>query len=174
MAAPAYPLSPPSSRSFFQPWPIETKEHDELGCAANQWGVGAASPRCLGPEAIVSKRGEPAGGGCGTQAWEPARCQVQLGRTDSADLHFTREFAAFPFASLLPLPFYSTFLPALRLDALNTRWDRNQVNNKSSSPLYRGKGRGAFTERYLRADALARTFIDSSQQPWEGGNRMPT
>lgn len=71
---------------------------------------------------------------------ERARRQVQLGLTDLALLHFIREFAAFPlFPSSYRLPLW---LPsdALRPDALNTRWDRNQVNNESSSPLYRGEG----------------------------------
>lgn len=55
----------------------------------NQWGVGMASPHSLGPLGFCQQKGEPAGGGCSTQAWEQAWCQVQLVAPNRADLHFT-------------------------------------------------------------------------------------
>lgn len=108
---------------------------------ANQRCTGAAFPQSLGQDANVCKRGEPAGGGCGSLARERARHQVQLGLTDLAHLHFTREFAASPlFSSSYRLPPWLSST-ALRPDALNTRWDRKQANNESSSPLCIG-GKG--------------------------------
>uniref|UniRef100_A0A9L0SHV8 Solute carrier family 25 member 53 n=1 Tax=Equus caballus TaxID=9796 RepID=A0A9L0SHV8_HORSE len=53
-------------------------------------GARGRRPRAAsGPRPLLAKGGavDP---GCGTPAREPARCQVQLGRTDRADLHFTR------------------------------------------------------------------------------------
>lgn len=127
-------------------------------------GTRGRPPCSASAQAIASKRGEllAAAAAHRRESQHSVKCSWEA--PDSADLHFTREFVAFLFASLLPLPFYLTFLRTLRLDVLSTRWDRNQVNNKSSSPLYRGKGAGeAFTERFLLADALALTFIDSPQ-----------
>lgn len=96
------------------------------------WPISGARGRpplsASGREAIASKRGEPAGGGCGTRAREPARCQVQLGRTDRADLHFTREFAASPSLSFSLTPSILTLLP-LRFE---TGCLKHEVGQKSS------------------------------------------
>lgn len=90
---------------------------------------------------MPARGGEPARGGCGRLVRERARRQVQLGLTDLAHLHFTREFAASPlFPSSYRLLPWLSLAAALRPDALNTRWDRKQVNNESSSPLYSGEG----------------------------------
>lgn len=82
-----------------------------------------------GPEAIASKRGEPAGGGCGTRPREPAPCQVQLGRTDRADLHLTREFAASPSLSfsLTPSSISTLFPPRFETGCV-----KHEVGQKSS------------------------------------------
>lgn len=114
--SPAYPPCPPSSQCFFQPLPIETKEHNEPGGAANQWDSGAALA-----QAIASKRGELLAGAAAHRRKHQRSVKCSWESPDPADLHFTREFVAFLFASLLLLPFYLTFLLTLRLDALNMR-----------------------------------------------------
>lgn len=120
-------------------------------------GARGRRPRAASYPRPLLAKGGAVDRGCGTQAREPARCQVQLGRTDRADLHFTREFAASPSLLFSLSPSASTLLRALRPAALNTRWDRNQVNNEFLTFVY-GEGRGeAFTERFLRANALAGT-----------------
>ena len=103
VSTPAYPLGLPNSRRFFSFCPLRQKsvmswEARPISGARRRRPPRAAS----GP--IASIRWGASRRGCSTQAQEPARCQVQLRRTEPADLYFTREFAAFPLASLLPSP----------------------------------------------------------------------
>lgn len=109
-AAPAYPQGPPSSRGFFQPLSIETKEHNEPGGAANQWDAGAVSLVSLGPSRSLQK-GELLAGAAAhrRESQRSVKCSWEAPDSAEADLHFTRELVAFSLRFPSPTPLIPHF-----------------------------------------------------------------
>lgn len=140
-AAPTLQFSPQSSGDCLQPLPTETKERDERSGVANQRCAGAASLQSLGQDDNACQRGGTCLEGAAAD-W----CGSGRGVKCSSDsrtwpIYISLVSLQLPLSSLLLIAFYlGSLAAALQPDALNTRWDRKQVNNESSSPLYRGEG----------------------------------